>query len=249
MATAAQRLAAFFSGGARMFGALGGAADRIARTINPGGSLGAPPGYGASNGPAPDAHIVGVTPWMGSGLGRSAEQAARALLTPDAYLGRVSYDAGPSATRFSSYPATDLSPAKIAGAQQEASAGWPHRWEEMIEQILSRDAHLSGIAQQRVDDVVKGTWRLVRATPDEVGAGVRSFCDEAVRGFDGFEDVQAWLLWSNAYCYTACEIVWRRDRLTFAGPRGERLGPVDVGVPARVVPGHPKHLPFYFPTT
>jgi phage gp29-like protein len=167
-----------------------------------------------------------------------------ALKTVEAYFGRISYDAGPSWTRFSSYPATDLTPEKIIGAQQEATAGYPLRWEEMIEQVLSRDAHLSGIAQQRVDDVVKGSWRLVRSTNDDVAACVRSFCDEALRGVDAIEDGFAWLLWGNAYCYNATEVIWERRRMTFPGPNGEVLGPVNVIAPRRLDAVHPKHFRF-----
>ena len=203
---------------------------------------GAPPGYSTGL-VARAVDLPGVTAWANSP--KNHDEIVRALLDPGAYLGRVSYDVGPTNTRFSSYPATDLTPAKIAGAQHEAAAGWPLRWEEMIEQILSRDAHLSGIAQQRVDDVVKGSWRLLGSRQgDPIAACVRSFCDEALRGLDSFEDGAAWLLWSNAYGYSACEIVWRVDHLTFEGPNGKRIGPVEVLIPDRLVPVHPKHFRF-----
>lgn len=228
--TPSQRLAQLFASGARLFS---GVADRLAPPATP-------PGFGA---PTPDARLPGVSRWAGTGA-RGSDEVARALLTPEAYLGAVSRDAGPGPTRFSSYPATDLTPEKIAGAQQEAAAGWPLRWAEMVEQILSRDAHLSGIAQQRVDDVVKGSWRLRRAAPDPVAECLKSFCDEGLRGLDSFEDGVAWLLWGNAYSYCADEVVWRRERLSFRGPRGEKVGPIDAVVPARLVPVHPKHFRF-----
>ncbi len=192
---------------------------------------------------APEANLPEVPHWT-TGLPYQSERLRKALLGADAYLGKVSTDAGPSWTRFSSYPATDLTPEKIIGAQQEAIAGYPLRWAEMIEQVLSRDGHLSGIGQQRVDDVIKGTWQLERATNDDVAACVRGFCQEALYGIDGFDDDMAWLLWSNAYCYNAGEIIWAYDSITFPGPRGERIGPVDVVVPRMLENVHPKHFRF-----
>lgn len=236
MPTAAERFAAVLRRGARLF-------ESAARSVDPKPSPGAPPAYAAGSGIAPGVTLPGVTAYATTPKNLS-DRTARALLEPEAYLGRVTYDAGPSLARFSSYPATDLTPEKIAGAQQEAAAGWPLRWEEMIEQILSRDAHLSGIGQQRVDDVVKGSWRLVRSSADDAAACVRSFCDEALRAVDALDDGMAWLLWGNAYCYNACEVVWRRERVTFPGPRGEVIGPIDAVVPARLVAVHPKHFRF-----
>lgn len=203
----------------------------------------------ALNGPPPSPNVAptvdlpGVPHW-GSFPVNTSEQVKRALGSYDAYFGRVSYDAGPSWSRFSSYPATDLTPEKITGAQQEAVAGYPLRWAEMTEQILSRDAHLAGIGQQRVDDVIKGSWRLVRSVKDDAGDAVRSFCNDALRGVDELEDAFAWLLWGNAYSYNATETTWKRARMSWPGPGGETIGPVDVIVPARIDAVHAKHFRF-----
>lgn len=185
-----------------------------------------------------------VSRWgLGSQANRDPEL-QRALGDVAAYLGRISYDAGPSMTRFSSYPATDLTPDKIIGAQQEAVAGYPLRWAEMTEQILSRDAHLMGIGQQRVDDVIKGSWRLIRSAPDLLGDCVRGFCAEGLGQVDDFEESLAWLLWGNAYGWNASEVIWKKVRLTFAGPDGKMLGPAEFVVPATLTPVHPKHFRF-----
>lgn len=192
----------------------------------------------------PQANLPGVALPLTATPKNQNERLLRDLLGDDAYLGRISTFAGPSATRFSSYPATDLTPEKISGAQQEALAGYPLRWSEMIEQIISRDAHLAGIAQQRVDDVVKGTWRLVRSVNDPVADAVRSFNNEALRGVDELDDAFAWLLWGNAYCYNATETTWKRSRLSFPGPKGETLVVDDAVVPSRMDAVHPKHFRF-----
>src|SRR5260370_35813174 len=60
---------------------------------------------------------------------------ARAIRSVEALFGRVSYDAGPSWTRFSSYPATDLTPEKIVTAQREPDARSPLRWSHVAWQV------------------------------------------------------------------------------------------------------------------
>lgn len=193
---------------------------------------------------APSVKLPGVPQWP-HGSPRNGNAALRSALgDPESYFGRISYDAGPSWTRFSSNPATDLTPEKISGAQQEAISGYPMRWMEMIEQVLSRDSHLGGITQQRVEDVIKGSWRLVRSTNDDLAACIRSFCEEAVRSIEGWEDGLGWLLLSNAYGFNAVEITWKLDRVTFPGPNGKIIGPLEVIVPARIDPVHPKHFRF-----
>jgi phage gp29-like protein len=194
-------------------------------------------------GVAPEVNIPGVPHWT-AGRPNTNERLAAMLRMPEAYMGRVSYDAGPSWTRFSSNPATDLTPQKIIAAQTSAISGYPQVWTEMIEQSLSRDAHLSGIAQQRVDDVIKGSWRLIRATNDDLAAAVRGFCNEALQGIDGFEDDLAWLLWSNAYAYTSGEVIWKETQMSFPGPDGKRIGPIDVIVPRMIDAVHSKHFRF-----
>jgi phage gp29-like protein len=193
---------------------------------------------------SPNVNLPGVNRWGLSSVPNTNEALARSLRTPEAYFGRVSYDAGPSMTRFSSYPANDLTPATILGAQQQSFAGYPLQWCEMVEQVLSRDSHLSGIAQQRIDDILKGSWRLIRAKNDDISAAVRNFADEALRGVDDLEDAMGWLLWSNAYSYTLDEVIWKRDWITFPGPQGETLGPIEVIIPAKLEPVHPKHVRF-----
>lgn len=185
-----------------------------------------------------------VNRWGTQNPPNTNEELMRALRTEQAYFGKISYDAGPAMTRFSSYPASDLTPLTIMGTQQQAFAGFPLQWSEMVEQVLSRDSHLSGIAQQRIDDVLKGSWRLVRSKNDDVSAACRNFADEAVRGIEDLEDSLGWLLWSNAYSYTLDEIIWKREAMTFAGPKGEVIGPINAIIPSRLEPVHPKHIRF-----
>lgn len=168
-----------------------------------------------------------------------------ALRTWGAFSSRVATDAGPSPDRFSTYPGTNLTPETIIAVQQEAVAsGLPQRWIELIDQVLSRDGHYAGVAGQRVDDVIKGTWRLTRASNDDAATAMRNFAELAYRECERFTDGLGWLLWANAYCYNGIEPEWEERRLTFPGPRGEVIGPVTVAVPRKVWQVHPKHFRF-----
>jgi phage gp29-like protein len=193
-----------------------------------------------------DVRIPGI-PSANAPTRRGAESDLfRLLRTFGAYAGRVSSDAGPSYDRYSSYPANDLTPDKIIGAQREARAsGIPLRWVEMIDQVLSRDGHYMGVTTQRVQDVTKGSFRLTRASNDDASTALRNFTEEAYRRPGvRFTDGLGWLLMANAYCYSALEVEWVEESITFAGPRGERIGPVPVVLPKRLWPVHPKHFRF-----
>jgi phage gp29-like protein len=200
-----------------------------------------------SGNPSMVAPSVDGLPGVSPGFGRRApnnEELTKALSLVDSYFGRISYDAGPGPARFSSYPATDLTPEKIAGAQQEATSGWPLRWAEMLEQVISRDSHFAGVAGQRVEDVVKGSWNLVAERNDPIAHALVSFCEQAIKSISGFSDGLGWLLWANTYGYNAVEITWKRESVDFEGPDGRTIGPIEVIVPARLDAVHPKHFRF-----
>jgi len=169
---------------------------------------------------------------------------ARALRSIEALFGRVSYDAGPSWTRFSSYPATDLTPDKIVGAQREADAGYPLRWAEMDEQVRERDAHLGGIALTRAQDVAGKAVRISRVGDDDLASSLKSLCDEVVFSIDSLDDAFESLLLGNAAGWSSSEIVYIEDDVTFAGPDGRRIGPIPLIVPRRLETIHPKHFTF-----
>ena len=192
---------------------------------------------------APSVNLPGVPHYAGTPQNQS-EALARSLSEWAAYAARITYDAGPTWTRWSTWSATDLTPERIIGAQRDAISGYPLIWMDMNEQLLSRDSHYAGITQQRIDDVVKGSWRLVSSAPDPIGACVRNFTNEAIAEIDGFDEDLAWLLNCNRYGYAASETVWTTARITFPAPDGRRLGPIEVAVPRSLEMVHPKHFRF-----
>ena len=173
------------------------------------------------------------------------DKTRRLLESWGAFEGRVSPSAGPTKTRNALWPADGLTPEVIIGAQREAvQSGIPLRWIELIDQVYSRDGHYASVADQRVEDCTKGTWRLTRAANDDAGTAMRNFVSEAYGQCSRWRDGLGWLLYSNLYGYSAVEVEWCETKIWFPGPKGEPIGPVDVVLPKRLHNVHPKHFRF-----
>jgi phage gp29-like protein len=173
------------------------------------------------------------------------ERTKKALESFGAYSSRVSPNAGPNRTRWALWPADGLTPETIIGAQRDAvTSGIPLRWVELIDQIFARDGHYASCTTQRMADVVKGTWRLTPSIDDDAGLAACSFVDEAYRSCSRWSDGLGWLLLSNLYAYNAVEVEWYETEITFAGPKGETVGPVQVALPKQLHNVHPKHFRF-----
>lgn len=174
------------------------------------------------------------------------EKTYQALRNWGAYSARISPEAGPTRTRWALWPGDNLTPEIIVGAQREAvTSGIPLRWVELIDQVHSRDGHYAAVTNQRVEDCIKGTWRLTRAVNDDAGTAMRNFVAEAYGQCSRWRDGLGWLLLSNLYSYNAVEIEWYEHKgFTFQGPNGETIGPLDVVLPRRLHNVHPKHFRF-----
>lgn len=169
----------------------------------------------------------------------------RVLESWGVYESRVSPLAGPARTRWALWPGDGLTPAVIVSAQRDAVAsGIPYKWVELVDQIYSRDGHYAAVTNQRVEDCIKGTWRLTRAAPDDAGTAMRNFVAEVYGHVSRWRDGLGWLLYSNLYGYSAVEVEWHETRVWFPGPKGETIGPVDVVLPKRLHNVHPKHFRF-----
>lgn len=217
----------------RFAGALSGVASRvetIARTIR---------------GPEQSriADVPGVPHY---GTQPTKTQAERVLESWGVYSSRVAPEAGPTRTRWALWTADNLTPETIINAQREAvTSGIPLRWVELLDQIYSRDGHYASCTDQRVSDVIKGTWRLTPAWEDDAGIAASNFVETAYRQTSRWTDGLGWLLKSNFYSYNSVEAEWYREpRFTFPGPKGETIGPFEAALPKRLHNVHPKHFRF-----
>lgn len=188
------------------------------------------------------ADVPGVTAW---GQRSGDAETRRALESMGVYESRLAPLAGPTQTRWALWNGDGLTPEYIIRAQREAvSSGIPLTWVELIDQVYSRDGHYASVTDQRVSDVIKGTWRLTAPIADPLGLATANFLDEAYRNCSRWSDGLGWLLYANLYGYNAVEVEWHETTVTFQGPRGETIGPVDVVLPKKLHAVHPKHFRF-----
>jgi len=153
------------------------------------------------------------------------------MVTWQALQKRVGLGVGPTASRWSTYPGEDLTPAKIVQYRKEAHAGYPWRWADLCEQVIERNGHIRSCMHFRrawaMSDVV--TWRIDPSRDfegDRAAAFVAAW-QTAVLNQPSLRHIWAdiiyQLLSASAYGYSAAEIFWdwRTIPFTLAGVRYE----------------------------
>lgn len=166
-----------------------------------------------------------------------------AIHSVEALFGVTSRGAGPNNTRYSTYPANDLTPAKIVSAQRQASNGRPWQWAEMWEQVLDRDSDLAGMASQRALDVAGKPFRIVRRRGDQskLGDSNKSLLESVVFEIDSLDDSIESLLAANGQGWSAEETVWAWRRVHWTAPNGKGVD-TDLVCPQALEWVHPKHF-------
>lgn len=170
---------------------------------------------------------------------RTARQASSA----EALQGRITYTAGPSLTRYSTYPADGISPEIIKAALRNADLGYPRLQAELFEQVSERDAHLRGVAKARIYEVSGKPWRVQPLDETPIAQAVAKFCRAALDEIDGFDSDLDDLLWANGNGYAASEIVWGFRQLRFPLDGG-RSASVHALTPSSLDWVHAKHFEF-----
>lgn len=162
----------------------------------------------------------------------------------DALFGRVTYAAGPSPTRYGSYPGTALEPQQINNLQIMRNNGYPQLWVELCEQILERDGHLGGIYDTRRQAVADKPFRLHPSRRgDALAESVAKLQERMLDKIDLFDQAIEDLLSATAYGYALSEIVWAWANLTIPLPDGTTRV-LRLRVPQRIEWVHWKHLRF-----
>src|SRR5579871_4703275 len=164
---------------------------------------------------APRVPGVGMPPQ--TGYVADPKQAAKANAF-DALFGRITYGAGPTLTRYSTYPATGLNPATIYAILQEADKGIVYRFADLCEQVLERDAHMAGVDRSRRSEVSSKPFRIHALSGERVAQLVANFIRAAVDQIDSFDSSIYALLGANCAGWSLAEIVWESGRLKFPGP-------------------------------
>jgi phage gp29-like protein len=167
----------------------------------------------------------------------------KAANSPEALRGRISYTAGPTLTRYSTYPADGISAEMIKSAQKSADLGYPRLQAEMYEQIIEADAHLRGVAKARIYEVSGKPHRIQPRNESPLAVAVAKFCRAAIDEIDGFDSDVDDLLWANGNGYAASEIVWGFGRLRFPVDKARSVT-INALAPRSLDWVHAKHFEF-----
>lgn len=166
------------------------------------------------------------------------------LRSQEALFGRTTYGAGPSPTRYSSYPGTGLEPTAIWNLQVLRNNGYPQQWVELCEQVIERDGHLGGIIDTRRQSVADKPFRIHPARrSDDLAEVIANLTERIVDGIDGFDQSVEDLLSASAYGYALSEIVWDRSRVRVP-TLGSGSATVELVVPRSLNWVHWKHVRF-----
>lgn len=184
-----------------------------------------------------------------SGQGRDSSPRARASMTLGALLSRIALAAGPYATRYSTYPASDLTPEAIVSARREAHNGYPMRWAEMVEEVSERNTHWKAVAHKRRAWIFGVPCRVdppEQFRDDRPAQMLAAWLTAVVAGINRAAWVHTLynLLSASAYGYAAAEVFWTYKTLSFTGPGGGLVRTPGVLVPVSTAPVHQKHWRF-----
>lgn len=171
------------------------------------------------------------------------EQTVKAIRSADAMFGRVSYGAGPTFTRYSSYPASGISPERITAILKECDNGNPLRKAELDEQVLERDAHLGGIDYARKVEVSGKPFRVQARNETPVALSIAKFVRSVVDEIDAFDQGLEDLLGASGRGYSVSEIIWKFDDVRFPDLNGKPIK-AQVLRPCSLEYVHQKHFRF-----
>lgn len=179
------------------------------------------------------------------GAGQSRVSPPQQAIANDfaALLGRLSYAAGPTKSRYSSMPATGLTPERIYAAHQSARLGYPLQKAELDEEVLDRDAHLYGLGQARTVEVSGKPLKLRPFNETPVAALLASFCEAVLNDLDGFDQDVEDLLTATGRGYACSEISWALRNVRCSTSTGKRQT-LQVLRPASLDWLNPKHFQF-----
>ena len=161
----------------------------------------------------------------------------------EALRGRISYQAGPQHTRYSTYIATGLSPATVYSVLRDADLGIMYRWADLCEQVLERDGHLRSVDRGRRVEVSGKPFRVQPLNDTPTAQFLAKFIRAVVDQIDSFDRSVYSLLQANAVGYSLSEIVYAQSKVRFPGLDGSPVV-LDGLFPRQIDWVHPKHLRF-----
>lgn len=150
-------------------------------------------------------------------------QRQRAVLAFDALKARIGLGVGPTAARWSTYPAEGLTPELIVRYRKEAHCGYPWRWSDLCEQIIERNSHIRALMHFRRAWAVNDStpWRIDPPREFEgdplakkISAAQTAMLNQQSVREIWPDQVYQWLS-ASAYGYAGSELFWEDRTLEF----------------------------------
>lgn len=110
--------------------------------------------------------------------------------------------------RYSSYPASGLTPERLAAILREADQGDVYRQMELFEEMEEKDTHLFSILQTRKLAVQGLDWDILSYSDDREDKRIAEFVKDTIENYEDFDDTVLDLLDAIGKGYSASEIMW-----------------------------------------
>lgn len=110
--------------------------------------------------------------------------------------------------RYSTYPASGLTPRKLASIFREADGGDVFRQMELFEEMEEKDTHLFSQLQTRKLAVAGLDWEIQPFNTDPVNERIAEFVQDQLRSQEEFDDTIIDLLDAIGKGISFCEIGW-----------------------------------------
>lgn len=114
--------------------------------------------------------------------------------------------------KWSSYPSSGLTPAKLAAILREADAGDVYRQAELFEEMEEKDPHLFSLLQNRKNAVLGLDWEVLPFSSDAEDQRIADFVADVLHNLEGFEDNLLDLLDALGKGFSVLEIIWQVER-------------------------------------
>jgi phage gp29-like protein len=134
------------------------------------------------------------------------------------FFGRLFRDTAPPETRelsavsladrWSTYPSTGLTPARLSQVFREADQGDVFRQMELFEEMEEKDAHLAAILQTRKLAVLSKDYEVLPYAQTPEDEGIAQFVGEVIYGIPDLEGAFLDLLDAVGKGFALSEIIW-----------------------------------------
>ena len=132
----------------------------------------------------------------------------------DARFGRLTYGAGPTLPRYSTYPASGLTPDRVTSILQSAeTTGICWQKADLTLQVLQKDSHLTAADRTIRYRIAGADWRIRPYDDSDEAQDLAAIARAMWHGTDAMESTLFSLLLSHADGYSVAETVDREDEV------------------------------------